>query len=289
MEKTSLLSFLVEAKKRAQKENKKLLVVNFDFDSDVVKMLKHEFKHIEFIPFRKTIDLENVGYVLIGRTVKHLHEHHSLVKLLDHKKIPYFSYGAKNPEKLKDSQYRNLKKAGVSQIPSWFKPPKEIDVDSAIRTFGLPMVIKTVSDVEGKNVLLIKTAEQLKKYLNDSKESIITIQKFIENDGDWCLLFVDRELIYSVLRKAPAKNGFRNNSTISGEELKAPNKIIALAKKAHQHANLDISGVDVIEDKRTGEIYVLEVNAAPNFFSHAKRLRQVMNKIILQIRKKYKQ
>ena len=179
-----------------------------------------------------------------------------------------------------------MEKAGISQIPSMFGNPKNLDVDSLIKKFGLPLVVKPIDGSQGNGVELLKTKKQLENYLEKSSDSIVTVQKFIENDGDWRLLFVGNKLIYSILRKTVDEKEFRNNTSLGGKATnkKPPANVLALAKKANLASGLDITGVDIIEDKNSNDVYVMEVNAGPQFFSNQNRFNSVINAIFEKIK-----
>jgi D-alanine-D-alanine ligase-like ATP-grasp enzyme len=282
--KTTFAGFLQEAKT----SKKLLLAVNISIP-EFVQGLKKKYKdQVEFVDFKESFsfDLANVGFVLIGLTGKHPKEFNKLIKILKSIKINYFVYGAKNPEQNKDAQFKHMEKAGISQIPSMFGNPKNLDVDSLIKKFGLPLVVKPIDGSQGNGVKLLKTKKQLENYLEKSSDSIVTVQKFIENDGDWRLLFVGNKLIYSILRKTVDEKEFRNNTSLGGKATnkKPPANVLALAKKANLASGLDITGVDIIEDKNSNDVYVMEVNAGPQFFSNQNRFNSVINAIFEKIK-----
>ena len=282
--KTTFAGFLQEAKT----SKKLLLAVNISIP-EFVQGLKKKYKdQVECVDFKESFsfDLANVGFVLIGLTGKHPKEFNKLIKILKSIKINYFVYGAKNPEQNKDAQFKHMEKAGISQIPSMFGNPKNLDVDSLIKKFGLPLVVKPIDGSQGNGVELLKTKKQLENYLEKSSDSIVTVQKFIENDGDWRLLFVGNKLIYSILRKTVDEKEFRNNTSLGGKATnkKPPANVLALAKKANLASGLDITGVDIIEDKNSNDVYVMEVNAGPQFFSNQNRFNSVINAIFEKIK-----
>jgi D-alanine-D-alanine ligase-like ATP-grasp enzyme len=282
--KTTFAGFLQEAKT----SKKLLLAVNISIP-EFVQGLKKKYKdQVEFVDFKESFsfDLANVGFVLIGLTGKHPKEFNKLIKILKSIKINYFVYGAKNPEQNKDAQFKHMEKAGISQIPSMFGNPKNLDVDSLIKKFGLPLVVKPIDGSQGNGVKLLKTKKQLENYLEKSSDSIVTVQKFIENDGDWRLLFVGNKLIYSILRKTVDEKEFRNNTSLGGKATnkKPPANVLVLAKKANLASGLDITGVDIIEDKNSNDVYVMEVNAGPQFFSNQNRFNSVINAIFEKIK-----
>lgn len=267
---------------------KKLLAVNVEIKEFVDGLQKKYKSQVEFVSFEEAIDYDfkDVGFVLIGLTGKHPKEFKKLIKILTSIKMKYFVYGAKNPEQNKDAQYRHMQKHGISQIPSIFGNPKSLDPEELIKKFGLPVVVKPIDGSQGNGVKLIKSKKQLESYLEKCKESVITVQKFIENDGDWRLLFVGNKLIYSILRKTVDDKEFRNNTSLGGKATNKapPSNVLHLAKKANLASGLDISGVDIIEDKNSNEVYVMEVNAGPQFFSNENRLRSVLNELFARIK-----
>ncbi len=282
--KTTFAGFLQEAKA----SKKILLAVNVSIPEFVQGLKKKYKEQVEFVEFKEAIsfDFTSVGFVLIGLTGKHPKEFNKLIKILKSIKINYFVYGAKNPEQNKDAQFKQMDKAGISQIPSIFGNPKNLDANSLVEKFGLPLVVKPIDGSQGNGVKLLKTKKQLENYLEKANDAIVTVQKFIENDGDWRLLFVGNKLIYSILRKTVSEKEFRNNTSLGGKAInkKPPANVLALAKKANLASGLDITGVDIIEDKNSNDVYVMEVNAGPQFFSNQNRFNSVINAIFEKIK-----
>jgi D-alanine-D-alanine ligase-like ATP-grasp enzyme len=273
--KTSFLAFLAESK-----SSKKVALVNFNV-KEVRDAFRKHFRDLDVISFDQPYDYSSADFVVFGTTGKHPKQFEKAEKELKAKHIPYFVYGAKHPLEHKDDQFRKMEKAGISQIPTKFLDPKKGNVQSLVKEFGLPLVVKPINGSQGKGVKLIKSENDLKKYLEKSTDKIVTVQKFVKNDGDWRLFFLGNELIYAIVRKSSDSKEFRNNTSLGGsaQNKVPPKEIETLAKKAHDVSGLDISGVDVIVDKETGKAYIMEVNAAPQFYSDEKRFKKVINKI----------
>ena len=91
----------------------------------------------------------------------------------------------------------------------------------------------------------------------------------------------------AVLFSSSDEKEFRNNTSLGGEatEKKPPKEVSDLADKAVRALNIDVAGVDIVQDKNTGEVYVMEVNEAPQFFSDPSRFKKAIDRIFKEINK----
>jgi len=102
-----------------------------------------------------------------------------------------------------------------------------------------------------------------------AKNSQFLFQKFYANDGDYRILVLGKEV--RVWEKRTRKKGeFRNNIALGGEEKffplkKIPAKMAEIAMSAAGSLNLQIAGVDILVEKKTDKMWLLEVNHAPCF------------------------
>jgi glutathione synthase/RimK-type ligase-like ATP-grasp enzyme len=142
------------------------------------------------------------------------------------------------------------------------------------KTLGLPFVFKEINSDRGKNNYLINTPKQFTAVLKDSQVSDIFIaQQYIENDGYVRAYVFGNEASPIVVRKPvynknPLKahlnqpKGSVNASLIPENDPRIP-EIQDTAVRASQIMNRQITGIDLIQDEKTGEWFVLEVNGAP--------------------------
>jgi glutathione synthase/RimK-type ligase-like ATP-grasp enzyme len=94
------------------------------------------------------------------------------------------------------------------------------------------------------------------------------IQKFIPNDGDYRVISIKNK-VELVIKKERVKGSkeFRANVARGGKAVKGslPPDIIAMCEDISKHLICDIVGFDVIQNKETGEYYIMEANSSPHF------------------------
>lgn|SRR3972149_2771 len=147
--------------------------------------------------------------------------------------------------------------------------PKEID--SVLEEFHLPVIVKTSIGRQGRGVYLAKSRDEVKKaakaILATNTYSFI-IREFIPNDGDIRVFIVGGKAI-GAMKRIPKTGEFRSNISQGGNgekfDLEIYPNVKELAEKAAQITKTEIAGVDIIINKETGELYILEVNPAPQF------------------------
>ena len=112
----------------------------------------------------------------------------------------------------------------------------------------------------------IKNEQDLEKRINFAK-GVYYIQEFVEPIGsvlrDFRVFVVDDEVIAAMERKG---QGWVHNVAKGGicRKIIPDNSLKKLAIESTRAVGLEISGVDIVEDKRSESGYkVLEVNGAP--------------------------
>lgn len=178
----------------------------------------------------------------------------------------------------KVSQYAKLARAGVA-IPKSIIVSYMMLLDQFAwfeSELGLPFILKDAAADKGANNYLIKSQKDFKKVAQQAnkQKSYYVAQQFIENDGDYRLIVMNRNVELIIERKAvDSKTHLNNTSTGGSAVLKNSNEMSSalksLAVKSAIVTHREIAGVDIIEDKRTGDWYVLEVNNSPQLASGA--------------------
>ncbi len=144
-------------------------------------------------------------------------------------------------------------------------------IDSVIKDFNFPLILKTSGGRQGKGVFKIEDKDALK---NKSDELFkvspsLVIREFIPNDGDIRIFTVGYKTIAAMKRIPTQKGEFRSNISQGGRgenfNLDDYPKIRDIAEKASKIMETEIAGVDIIIDKKTRMPYILEINPGPQF------------------------
>ncbi len=112
-----------------------------------------------------------------------------------------------------------------------------------------------------------ETLDMLMPFLNQMDLRFFYVEKFIDYDNtDFRVDIVDGKFVGCYGRKAGGSD-WRTNVTSGGSVfVREPNdEVVDLAIKATKVTGLDISGVDIIYDRKKEEYVVLEVNGIPAF------------------------
>jgi len=95
------------------------------------------------------------------------------------------------------------------------------------------------------------------------------LQEYIPNTGDYRAMVVGGECIGVVKRGEKSMDELVMNSSEHGarkyKNNRWPRAVGNLAVEAANAMKVDIAGVDIVRHRRTGQLYVLEVNEAPAF------------------------
>ena len=150
--------------------------------------------------------LSNYGFVFIGVVSKHPDYFVSVEEYLKLNKIPSFMYGCPPERSNKILQNRILNSKNLNPIPTIIGICSEVNPKELIKELGLPLVAKITDGAKGKGVTIQKTESDLESYLKKNKDQKIIFQKFIENEGDYRLFFVEDKLLYSIERKSSDKS-----------------------------------------------------------------------------------
>lgn len=170
--------------------------------------------------------------------------------------------------KLKQTTYLALH--GVSVPRTYFAGSyagKEIN--KALEFLGLPVVVKLSRGKKGQGVFLANNKTELEKILSENNGEEIFLQEFIPNKFDYRILVLGDEIACAEKRSRIDENEFRNNVYLGANEefvdkSELDEKVRELAPFAAQVANIQVAGVDIVQDEE-GNAYVFEVNRAPAF------------------------
>ena len=136
---------------------------------------------------------------------------------------------------------------------------------------GLPLVAKELSTQRGKGVYLINSLADfsiLPRLDSKKKDNQYMFQKFIEIASEYRILVLgDKSRVWE--KKVVTKKGeFRHNIALGASEeflpiAKIPDNISKIATQAASLLGLEIAGVDVAIEGKTGKAFLVEVNRGP--------------------------
>lgn len=174
-----------------------------------------------------------------------------------------------------------LMDAGIT-VPRMALIENEDSIDDAVKTIGgqFPIVLKMLSGSQGIGVSIVDSIGSLKSVMqtiwkaNSSVE--LLIQEKIESDYDLRIHVLTRKfnsptpdetdsILLGYMRRNRVKKDFRTNYSLGGsvQKTKITPEQEEMAIESAKAIGCSWCGVDIIVDKKTGENYVLEVNASP--------------------------
>lgn len=163
--------------------------------------------------------------------------------------------------------------AGLPTPPTIFCWPTNIDKFShyIVDKLGLPCVAKELSMQRGKGVFLIKSKEDFNGLpLTDKKggNNQYMFQKYIDIKDEYRVLVLGEKAGVWERKIITQEGEFRHNIALGADEEflpinKIPDSIADVAAKGTSTLNLQIAGVDVVVEKGTKKVFLVEVNRGP--------------------------
>lgn len=169
-------------------------------------------------------------------------------------------------------QYATLSGRGVKipetifvNIERW-----EDEFDELEARLGLPFIFKDNAGRKGRNNHLVKTKKQFLEIIKQAKAENrqMLAQKFIPNHGYYRLLALGSRVPFVSYRAVDQAKGhiFKKEFGKPAELIKPedlPNEVLSTALLASSTLEIDLAGVDMLQDEETGMWYCLEVNSSP--------------------------
>lgn len=209
--------------------------------------------------------LTGYDFVFTGLTGNFKETAPIVVSYLKDNNIPFLSYSHKNANHAKSFEIYDLSTQKLPIIPSLITQSPEL-IKQWVEKYTLPIITKPINGRRGRDVLQHNSLPSIISAVENSDVPLI-IQPMIPNDGDYRVWILKGEVIGVIKRKPFSKTEFRSNISLGGiaETSELPCDILKVAVLSTQILDLDIAGVDIIQDSNTREYYILEVNAAPQF------------------------
>lgn len=164
----------------------------------------------------------------------------------------------------KDYQYHLMHENGISTVDTMLFAPTRRKYQAVKSHLGNPLIVKPAIGSQGDGVHLIRTYRGYLRAVDRGKRSVV--QRYIPNIGDY-RVFMTRLGVLGVLFREGAglvNNASKGATVNSVSALEVP-RVINLAKKAFEISGLDYAGVDIIQDKGSGDFYLMEINCNPGW------------------------
>jgi len=136
----------------------------------------------------------------------------------------------------------------------------------------LPVVVKPVSGSWGRGVTRLSTEEELEAWTGGRESADaagklfpVLVQQYVEKPGhDLRIVVVGTEPVVAIRRKS---DNWRTNTHLGAqvERVEISDDMHRLCAQAVAALGPGFYGVDMMQDRHTGEMTVLEINANPEF------------------------
>jgi len=266
------------------------LFIGFSADGKE-QALKKELKNSTFVDwsdlsiksgdlYAGNIPLSKFKFIMVGVIGDNHHMYSCIRRYVEIHKIKFMSYGTPPERENKMYQTVAMKDYGIDQIKTVIVKAKNTSASALIKELKLPVISKIINGSQGKGIEKHDKKEQLESFLKKNQDEVFIFQEFVPNDGDFRVFYIHDKLVYSIKRTSQSDKEFRNNVSLGGKqeytELEPAAK--KLADKVCHVMEFDITGVDLIQNKKTKKWYVMEINAAPQFTGP--EFKKVMAKLI---------
>lgn len=173
------------------------------------------------------------------------------------------------------------------------------DLEDELRKWKFPLIVKMskggrhgmgtfflkeeseIESLKNKLISRAETAEAEGKKIEPQRGFLI--QEYIENDGDFRVMTVGYKCIGGFKRMPKVEKLVLNQSEGNSVGLaNVPEEVADVAEKAARVLGVEVAGTDLVISRQTGEVYLIEVNEAPQFKVFEKRTKVNVPKIILE-------
>lgn len=137
--------------------------------------------------------------------------------------------------------------------------------------FGEKAILKDNEGSKGRLNFLVKSTDEIQQIHDANPDIKFVLQEFIPNNGDLRVLIFNDKPVMVIERRSEGKSHL-NNTSQGGTATILPleavsDEMLEISKKAAKFTKLQVAGVDVMTDLRNGDIYLLEINNAPQVSS----------------------
>lgn len=164
------------------------------------------------------------------------------------------------------------------------------DLEDFLKEAEFPLIVKlSQGGRHGMGTFWIRELDDLSKLkdiLEERKEKAIKkgektplirgflVQEYIENDGDYRVMTVGYKCIGGFKRQVKEEKLILNKSQGNSVGLiEVPEAVAKTAEEAAKVLQVEVAGTDLVISKKTGEVFIIEVNEAPQFKVFEKRTK----------------
>lgn len=162
-----------------------------------------------------------------------------------------------------------------SYIETW------TDLENFLKEASFPLIVKlSQGGRHGMGTFWIREfadLNKIKEILENRKVASprgFLVQEYIENDGDYRVMTVGYKCIGGFKRQVKEEKLILNRSQGNSVGLtEVPEEVAKMAEAAARALQVEVAGTDLVVSKKTGEVYIIEVNEAPQFKVFEKRTK----------------
>jgi glutathione synthase/RimK-type ligase-like ATP-grasp enzyme len=186
--------------------------------------------------------------------------------------VPVVNDYRQNRDGSKLAQAMEFYEAGLPAPYTVLVTPAVIEATAEQLGIEFPCIMKATLGARGEDNYLVHDLNEIGHIQSEHPLSRFILQRLVPNDCDYRLLLIGDE--YAIIRRTAQGGSHLNNTSQGGaaELLPAdalPLDVIGSAQSLARQMLLTTAGVDVLQDKTTGEYYFLEVNSQPQLMSGA--------------------
>lgn len=168
--------------------------------------------------------------------------------------------------KLSQLVYASLNDIKIAKFMS-INDVESLDKYYSRGSFDYPLIVKSATASKGKDNYLVQDYAGLKQAKLSMSEKLTLVQEFIPNDGDYRVIIMGDE-VKMIIHRQSQDGGHLNNTSKGGlakivsTDSVSPDMVsqcLAISKLVGR----EITGVDMIQHRDTGEYYMLEINNMP--------------------------
>jgi glutathione synthase/RimK-type ligase-like ATP-grasp enzyme len=180
----------------------------------------------------------------------------------------YNSEALYNRSRGKLSQYVQSVLQGVPVTPFVVVGDKkytETIIEQSILRY--PLIVKSITGSRGSRNYLVHDSKELAQALTDARKKTVVVQTFVPNDGDYRVLVMG-DAVRMVIHRRASGGSHLNNTSQGGQATivdisTLPQAMLEDSVKIAHALHREITGVDMIIHRETGEYFFLEANNMP--------------------------